>query len=64
MRELKKRMKDVCKNFWREEDAMGTVEIILIVVVLIGLVIVFQGQIGKVVDDTLKRVSSGAGKVK
>ena len=37
-------------DFWREEDAIGVVEIILILVVLIGLVISFKkpaGQSGK-----------------
>lgn len=29
-------------DFWREEDAIGVVEIILILVVLIGLVIIFK----------------------
>ena len=30
------------RNFLREEEGMGTVEIILIIVVLIGLVIIFK----------------------
>ena len=30
------------RDFLREEDGMGTVEIILIIVVLIGLVIIFK----------------------
>ena len=33
------------KNFLIEEDGMGTVEIILIIVVLVGLVIVFKSQL-------------------
>lgn len=31
----------VLKEFWQEEDAVGVVEIILILVVLIGLVLFF-----------------------
>ena len=30
------------KNLWKDEDAVGVVEIILILVVLIGLVIIFK----------------------
>ena len=33
------------RSFLKEEDGMGTVEIILIIVVLIGLVIIFKEQI-------------------
>ena len=36
-------------DFWKEEDGMGTVEVILIIVVLVGLVIIFKSQITKVV---------------
>ena len=38
------------KEFWREEDGMGTVEVILIIVVLVGLVLIFKEQITKIVD--------------
>ena len=33
------------KEFWQEEDAVGVVEIILILVVLIGLVLIFKEQL-------------------
>jgi TM2 domain-containing membrane protein YozV len=36
---------------------MGTVEVILIIVVLIGLVIVFKTQINKIVNDIFKAIS-------
>ena len=29
-------------EFWKEEDAVGVVEVILILVVLIGLVLIFK----------------------
>ena len=32
------------RDFWKDETGMGTVEIILIMVVLIGLVIIFKKQ--------------------
>lgn len=59
-------------GFWRskfysmfsEEDGMGVVEVILIIIVLIGLVVLFQNQITSVVNSILKTVSTNAGKVK
>ena len=48
------------KQFLREEDGMGTVEIILIIVVLIGLVVIFKKQITSLVNTLLKKVTSSA----
>ena len=42
---------------------MGTVEIVLIVVILIGLVLLFKNAIQPVVDNALKSISTNAGKV-
>ena len=39
------KVKENIKNFWQDEDGMGVVEIVLIIVVLIGLVIIFKSQI-------------------
>ena len=39
------------KDFFKEEDGMGTVEVILIIVVLVGLVIIFKNQITSIVND-------------
>ncbi len=44
------------KNFWTDESGMGTVEVILIIVVLIGLVIVFKEQISGIVEDVFKTI--------
>ena len=48
-------MRDLMRRFFKEEDGMGTVEIILIIVVLIGLVIIFKNQITGVVNTLLAR---------
>ena len=40
-----------------DEDGMGTVEIILIIVVLIGLVIIFRTQIQEVVNNIFKKIT-------
>ncbi len=44
------------KKFWKDESGMGTVEVILIIVVLIGLVIVFKEQISGIVEDIFKTI--------
>ena len=49
--------------FFKEEDAMTTVEVILIVVVLIALVIIFKDQITNVVNNILKKVTNQSNKV-
>ena len=54
---LTKRMLDRARGFLRNEDGMGTVEIILIIVVLIGLVIVFKEQISGIVEDVFQTIN-------
>lgn len=46
------------KDFLREEDGMGTVEIILIIVVLIGLVIIFKSQITAIVNKLFGKITN------
>ncbi|MCI8692742.1 MAG: hypothetical protein HFH91_08405 [Lachnospiraceae bacterium] len=49
------------KEFMKEEDGMGTVEIILIIVVLVGLVIIFKNQITQVVNNLFQKITSQTG---
>jgi len=58
MRELKE-----YKQFLQEEDGMGTVEIILIIVVLVGLVIIFKDQITKIVQTIFAKISNQTNKI-
>lgn len=51
------------KQFLHEEDGMGTVEIILIIVVLIGLVILFKSQITTLVRTILNKITSQANSI-
>lgn len=59
MKELKK----TAKEFWEEEDAVGVVEIILILVVLIGLVIIFKDQLTSLVKDILSKITKQSGTI-
>lgn len=51
------------KNFLREEDGMGVVEVILIIVILISLALLFKEQITDLVEKILKKITTQAGKV-
>lgn len=51
------------RRFLEEEDGIGVVEVILILVVLIGLVIIFKEQITKLVNDIFKTITKQAGKI-
>ena len=54
MRKLRKRIRD----FLGEEDGISTMEIILIIVVLIGLVIIFKSQLTSLVSSILSKITS------
>ena len=51
------------REFLREEDGMGTVEIILIVVVLISLVIIFKRQLTSLVNTVFDKINETAGSI-
>ena len=56
MKQLKQLKRFLC-NFAEEEDAVGVVEIILILVVLIGLVIIFKEQLTNLVRSILSKIA-------
>ena len=62
-KEMGRRMVQEMKRFGKDDQGMGTVEIVLIVVILIGLVLLFKNAIQPVVNDALKSISTNAGKV-
>lgn len=45
------------REFIKEEEGMGTVEIILIIVVLIGLVIIFKTQLRALVERVFDKIT-------
>ncbi len=58
----KKKLKGF-RNFITEEDGMGTVEIILIIVVLIGLVIIFKEQLRSLVESVFEKITTDSNTV-
>lgn len=57
-----KKLKNL-KQFLTEEEGMGTVEIILIIVVLVGLVIIFKEQITQIVQSIFSKITSQTKKI-
>lgn len=51
------------KRFIWEEDGVGVVEVILILVVLIGLVIIFKSKITTLVNNIFSAISTKAGTI-
>ena len=51
------------RSFMKEEEGMGTVEIVLIIVVLIALVALFKNSITSLANTLLKKVTSNANKI-
>lgn len=51
------------RSFMREEDGKGTVEVVLIIVVLVALVAIFKESIKSLVEKILKKVTDNANKI-
>ena len=61
-KEKEKRLKGFRDFLW-EEEGMGTVEIILIIVVLIGLVIIFKTQLRSLVEKVFEKITTDSNTV-
>lgn len=51
------------REFIAEEDGIGVVELILILVVLIGLVLIFKDQLTVLVNNIFRTIAKDAGRV-
>lgn len=62
-------MKNALQNvYWKSRlyqnnSGMGVIEVILIIVVLIGLVIIFKGQITSLVNNILSKITTQANSI-
>ena len=49
-------MIELLKRFWKEEDGLGTVEIVIIVAVLVGVALIFRNAIYKFVSTMIDSI--------
>ena len=50
-------------GFLKEEDGMGTVEVILIIVVLVGLVLIFKEQLTDIVENLFRKITNQTNRI-
>ena len=58
----KKKFKDLIKKLIKEEDGMGVVEIVLIILVLVGLALIFRNQITAIANSIYDSIREQVGK--
>lgn len=51
------------KEFWDNEDGIGVVEIVLILVILIALIVIFQDKISTIISNAFSQIDDGAGTI-
>lgn len=61
--DMRTRLWNGIRSFFLEEDGMGTVEIILIIVVLVGLVLIFREQITEIVNSLFEKITVRTGRM-
>ena len=50
-------------NLWKNTRGVGVIEMVLILVILIGLVLAFKGQITAIVNNAFTAISGDAGQI-
>ena len=58
-----KKYLESAENFCADEEGIGTIEMVLILVVLIGLVIIFKQQIRDLLDSIFQEINSQTAEV-
>ncbi len=51
------------ERFWVEEEGVGIVEIILILVILVAVIVIFKDQITNIITDAFSEIESGSSDV-
>ena len=56
-------MRAKLREYFYDEAGMGTVEMILIIVVLVGLVLIFKNQITAIINTLFESITSKTGTI-
>ena len=51
------------KEFWDNEDGIGVVEMVLILVILIALIVIFKDKISTIISNAFSQIDDGAGTI-
>ena len=51
---------NIWRRFWQEENGIGVVEIILILVILVALVVIFRDQITSIISNAFSEINEVA----
>ena len=54
-------MVKIFKDFLKEEDGLGTVEIVLLIAILVGLALAFKESIAGFVNEILEKIEGKQG---
>ncbi|HCJ75270.1 MAG TPA: hypothetical protein DHV88_02365 [Roseburia sp.] len=58
---IAKRIKGSLTRFLREEDGVGVVEVVLILVVLIGLIVIFKSKLTALLNGIFSTITQRTG---
>lgn len=53
----------IIQNFWKNEEGIGVVEIVLILVILVALVVIFKDKITDIISNAFSQIDDGAGTI-
>ena len=51
---------ELLKNFYEEEEGLGTVEMVVLLAVLVSIALIFRGQVTDFVRNNLQSILGGA----
>ncbi len=53
----------IIQNFWKNEEGIGVVEIVLILVILVALIVIFKDKITDIISTAFSQIDDGAGTI-
>lgn len=63
LRRMAGTLKERAAAAWNNQEGVGTVEVVLLILVAVGLVLIFKDQITNLVNSIFSKITSQAGKV-
>lgn len=57
------RLREAWNEFLKEEDGLGVIEVVLLLVVVIGLILIFKKQITSLLESIFKEIQKQAKEV-